>query len=80
MYLIEDDVPYTKIGGRFGKYDFSFVDHIQVGQSVTMYAKEVQALRSNLTRRRERNELPQNFTIATRMDKELGKVRVWRLS
>lgn len=80
MYTIEDNVPYTKHGGRLGKYDFSFVDQIQVGQSVTMAGREVQALRSYLNRRRQRNDLPHDFTIATRMEKELGKVRVWRLT
>jgi len=45
-----------------------------------MAGREVQALRSYLTRRRQRNDLPQGFTIATRMEKELGKVRVWRLT
>lgn len=80
MYLIEDNVPYEKAGGRLGKYDFSFVDQIQIGQSVLMQGREVQALRSHLNRRRERNELPEGFAIATRANKEQGNVRVWRLS
>jgi hypothetical protein len=80
MYLIEDNVPYEKSGGRFGKYDFSFIDQIQIGQSVVMQGKEVQALRSHINRRRERNQLPHGFAIATRRDKEIDKVRVWRLS
>lgn len=79
MYTIEDNVPYSKSGGRLGKYDFSFVDQIQVGQSVTMQTKEVQALRSYLNRRRGRNDLAQDFTIATRKE-EANRVRVWRLS
>ena len=80
MYTIENNVPYTARGGQLGKYDFSFVDQIQVGQSVTMAVREVQALRSYLNRRRQRDDLPHDFTIATRMEKELGKVRVWRLT
>lgn len=80
MYTIENNVPYTARGGRLGKYDFSFIDQIQVGQSVTMAVREVQALRSYLNRRRQRDDLPHDFTIATRMEKELGKVRVWRLT
>tara|TARA_A100001035_G_scaffold229276_1_gene190838 strand:- start:68 stop:307 length:240 start_codon:yes stop_codon:yes gene_type:complete len=77
MYPISYDVKYESRGGRTSKYDFSFVDEIQVGGSVEMSAREVQALRSFLKRKRDGGEL-QHFTIRTSVQKESGNVRVWR--
>jgi len=79
MYPISYDVKYESRGGRTSKYDFSFVDEIQVGGSVEMSAREVQALRSFLKRKRDGGEL-QGFTIRTSVQKETGTVRVWRHS
>lgn len=81
MYIIETDYPYEQRGGRFGKYDFSFLDKIEVMQSVKMDEhREVQALRSHINRKRERGELAEGFAIATRADKERGGIRVWRIA
>ena len=81
MYIIEEGYAFEQRAGRGGKYDFSFIDSIEVMQSVKMNEhREVQALRSHINRRRERGVLAEGFAIATRADKERGGIRVWRIA